>query len=57
MIVLVSLIVLLRGLPCFHSFSHGASLPRFQSVPHAINYAPLRSASGESLGSEAIAVL
>ena len=27
MIVLVSLIVLLRGLPCFHDFSHGASLP------------------------------
>ena len=27
MIVLVSLIVLLRGLPCFHDFSHGASHP------------------------------
>ena len=27
MIVLVSLIVLLRGLPCFHAFSHGASHP------------------------------
>ena len=26
MIVLVSLIVLLRGFPCFHHFSHGASL-------------------------------
>ena len=26
MIVLVSLIVLLRGFPCFHGFSHGASL-------------------------------
>ena len=26
MIVLVSLIVLLRGFPCFHDFSHGASL-------------------------------
>ena len=26
MIVLVSLIVLLRGFPCFHNFSHGASL-------------------------------
>ena len=25
MIVLVSLIVLLRGYPCFHDFSHGAS--------------------------------
>ena len=24
MIVLVSLIVLLRGFPCFHDFSHGA---------------------------------
>ena len=26
MIVLVSLIVLLRGFPCFHDFSYGASL-------------------------------
>ena len=26
MIVLVSLIVLIRGFPCFHDFSHGASL-------------------------------
>ena len=26
MIVLISLIVLLRGCPCFHDFSHGASL-------------------------------
>ena len=26
MIVLVSLIVLLRGYPCFHDFLHGASL-------------------------------
>ena len=26
MIVLVSLIVLLRGFPCFHDFLHGASL-------------------------------
>ena len=25
-IVLVSLIVLLKGFPCFHDFSHGASL-------------------------------
>ena len=32
MIVLVSLIVLLRGLPCFHDFSHGASLH-----PHSLN--------------------
>ena len=29
MIVLVSLIVLLRGFPCFHDFSHGASHPYF----------------------------
>ena len=29
MIVLVSLIVLLRGLPCFHHFLHGASHPYF----------------------------
>ena len=37
MIVLVSLIVLLRGLdlPCFHDFSHGASLhPHSLIVPH-----------------------
>ena len=27
MIVLVSLIVLLKGFPCFHDFSHGASHP------------------------------
>ena len=27
MIVLVSLIVLLEGFPCFHDFSHGASRP------------------------------
>ena len=27
MIVLVSLIVLLRGLPCLHDFSHSASRP------------------------------
>ena len=27
MIVLVSLIVLLGGFPCFHNFSHGASHP------------------------------
>ena len=27
MIVLVSLIVLLGGFPCFHDFSHGASHP------------------------------
>ena len=41
MIVLVSLIVLLRGFPCFHNFSHGASLHPysfnrmiFTLVPH-----------------------
>ena len=38
MIVLVSLIVLLRGYPCFHDFSHGASLHPysfiFPLVPH-----------------------
>ena len=40
-IVLVSLIVLLRGFPCFHDFSHGASHPYipihsaiFALVPH-----------------------
>ena len=46
MIVLVSLIVLLRGFPCFHDFSHGASLHPysfiFALVPHIFhkrNYA------------------
>ena len=38
MIVLVSLIVLLRGYPCFHDFSHGASLHPYSFiiplVPH-----------------------
>ena len=38
MIVLVSLIVLLRGFPCFHDFWHGASLHPysfiFTLVPH-----------------------
>ena len=38
MIVLVSLIVLLRGFPCFHDFSHDASLHPysfiFTLVPH-----------------------
>ena len=38
MIMLVSLIVLLRGFPCFHDFSHGASLHPysliFALVPH-----------------------
>ena len=38
MIVLVSLIVLLRGFPCFHDFLHGASLHPysfiFTLVPH-----------------------
>ena len=38
MIVLVSLIVLLRGFPCFHDLSHGASLHSysfiFALVPH-----------------------
>ena len=29
MIVLVSLIVALKGFPCFHNFSHGASHPYF----------------------------
>ena len=40
MIVLVSLIVLLRGYPCFHNFSHGASLHPysfiFALVPHIV---------------------
>ena len=33
MIVLVSLIVLLGGFPCFHDFSHGASLH-----PYSFNF-------------------
>ena len=32
MIVLVSLIVLLRGFPCFHDFSHGASLHPYSFI-------------------------
>ena len=47
--VLVSLIVLLRGFPCFHDFSHGASLHPysfiFTLVPHifrAISYSYIR---------------
>ena len=31
MIVLVSLMVLLRGFPCFHDFSHDASLHPYYS--------------------------
>ena len=34
MIVLVSLIVLLRGYPCFHDFSHGASLHPYNIFIH-----------------------
>ena len=36
MIVLVSLIVLLRGYPCFHDFSHGASLHPYFIFPLVI---------------------
>ena len=47
MIVLVSLIVLLRGLPCFHDISHGASLhPHsfiFALVPHIFDGSRKRS--------------
>ena len=32
MIVLISLIVLLRGFPCFHDFSHGASLHPYSFI-------------------------
>ena len=32
MIVLVSLLVLLRGFPCFHDFSHGASLHPYSFI-------------------------
>ena len=32
MIVLVSLIVLLKGFPCFHNFSHGASLHPYSFI-------------------------
>ena len=43
MIVLVSLIVLLRGYPCFHDFSHGASL--HHSIECSYAHAYMRSAA------------
>ena len=49
MIVLVSLIVLLRGFPCFHGFSHGASLHPysmiFTLVPHIFRGSRINAAS------------
>ena len=55
MIVLVSLIVLLRGFPCFHDFSHGASLHPysfngmiFTLVPHIFRSS--RRSSSHTLG-------
>ena len=42
MIVLVSLIVLLRGLPCFHDFSHGASHPcMIKALTYACTHAKI----------------
>ena len=51
MIVLVSLIVLLRGFPCFHDFSHGASLyihihSIFTLVPHIFRINAVYAAAG-----------
>ena len=49
MIVLVSLIVLLRGFPCFHDFSHGASLHPysfiFALVPHIFHGSRINAAT------------
>ena len=49
MIVLVSLIVLLRGYPCFHDFSHGASLHPysfiFPLVPHIFQGSRINAAT------------
>ena len=52
MIMIVSLIVLLRGFPCFHDFSHGASLHPysfnvmiFALVPHIFHGLRINAAS------------
>ena len=49
MIVLVSLIVLLRGFPCFHDFSHGAALHPysfiFTLVPHIFRSSRINAAT------------
>ena len=49
MIVLVSLIVLLRGYPCFHDFSHGASLHpyfiHFSTCPHIFQGSRINAAT------------
>ena len=49
MIVLVSLRVLLRGFPCFHDFSHGASLHPysfiFALVPHIFHGSRINAAT------------
>ena len=39
MIVLVSFIVLLKGFPCFHNFSHGESHDFYTSTGSRINAA------------------
>ena len=45
MIVLVSLIVLLKGFPCFHDFSHGASLHPYSMIfPHFSWFARINTA-------------
>ena len=49
MIVLLSLIVLLRGFPCFHDFSHCASLHPysfiFALVPHIFHSSRINAAT------------
>ena len=48
MIVLVSLIVLLRGLPCFHDFLHGASHP-YISIHSFLHLYTCKKYSGKGL--------
>ena len=64
MIVLVSLIVLLRGLPCFHDFSHGSSHPYIPIhsndvalLPHTFDGLPKRSYAHAYMGRLARAAL
>ena len=66
MIVLVALIVLLRGFPCFHDFSHGASLHPysmiFTLVPHIfrgsrINAAIMKALKCKTLGASVMYIV
>ena len=46
MIVLVFLIVLLRGYPCFHDFLHGASLHPYSLIfPHIFQGSRINAAT------------